>query len=308
MPTVHVVNDFTDTIKVDLDKIVSLYWNKKPFEHEQVYDMDDIDDAWLDDYMVQMPHEIEQVGEGEAYPRVKIEKVGSKRTVVFTLKTEMAFTEESLEDLKFRELKQGGKALSVALHRTVEKLGAQNIIDGFTSKQGIDAVSIFNTSHTLSKAAGLGNPITTYSNRSTSQLNIENLKTRYTHMMQQRDENGDLLNVLPRKLVVGPNKWLDAQQILSNPDETGTANRNKNVIKGLLDPCLLSFFAESTTYANAWMLLDPEIAMHRGGWRVKPVSKMGRESTTDNHLYRIRCRLAFGWTHWHGWDANEGTA
>lgn len=302
--SVQITADFLDTIKRDLDEVYNIEWNKKPFEFEQVYKTDTTEDPWVDDYKIQLPSEIDVVGEGEGYPRVRIDRVGSKRHTVFTLRSEMAFSEESIEDLKFKKLTDGATALSTAMHRTLERLAARNIYQGFAQKTGIDGVSIFNTAHPLTLAVG-DNP-TTYANRSQLSLNMDNLKARYTAMIQQRDEHGDPIIVMPTKLLVGPAQHLNALQLLKNPWETGTADRNTNVMgDNLLQPILMRFLMESS-FPNNWFLLDPDMMKLRFYWRVKPQSRMTREEKTDNFLYRIRCRIALGWTDWTGVDGNTG--
>ncbi len=303
--TVQVTADFLDTIKRDLDDFYSLEWNKTPFEFEQVYKTDTTEDPWVDDYKIQLPSEIDVVGEGEGYPRVRIDRVGGKRHTVFTLRSEMAFSEESVEDLKFKKLTDGAKALSTAMHRTLERLAARNIYNGFDSATGIDGVSIFNTSH--SNALVLGDNPVTYGNRSNLSLNMENLKARYTAMMKQRDSHGDPLLVMPKKLLVGPDQIINAKQLLSNDWESGTADRNKNVMTNSLlgEPILMRFLMESP-FPNNWFLLDPDMMKLRFYWRVKPQSRMVREEKTDNYLYRTRCRIALGWTDWVGVDGNTG--
>ncbi len=301
--TVQVTSTFLDTIRRDLDDVFSLEWDSEKFEFENVYNTETTTDPWVDDYQIQLPSQIDVVEEGGAYPRVNIDRVGSKRHTVFTLRSEMAFTEESIEDLKFKQLKDGAKALSVAMHRTIERLAAQNLYQGFSSKMGIDAVSIFNTAHPLSLALG-DNP-TTYSNKSTTQLTVDNLKARIIQMVKQRDEHGDPLSIKPKKLVVGPNLMFDAQQILKNPWETGTADRNINVVGDGLSPVVMTYLLESP-YVNNWFLIDPKMSRLRFYWRIKPQSRMAREEKTDNFLYRVRCRIALGWTDWRGVDGNTG--
>lgn len=306
MASLQVTGDFYDTIKKDLDDVFTRDWNKKSFDFENCYNVDTTDQAFIEDYMYDMPHEIEPVDEGGAYPRVKITKQGSKRIAAFTLRSEIAFSEEDLEDIKIKQLKDGPKALSLALHRTIEILAVKNLIGGFSAQTGIDGMSIFNTEHDLDKAAGVDpdNP-TTYSNRSQLSPSVENIQARFIHMMLQRNNNGDLITCMPRKVIYGPNQHFRIPQLLQNEWETGTAERNKSMVKGLLDPVMLPFIAQSD-YPNAWILMDPEIAKLEFRWRVKPQSRIRPEEKTDNQLYRIRCRILLGWMDWRGVDGNTG--
>lgn len=304
MSGVFITADASDTIRIDLDEKFGLAWNKKDFQFEKVYNVESMEDPFVEDYMFQFPSEIEVVSEGAGYPRVKIEGIGTKRHTAFTLRTEMAYTEESLEDVKIAPLKDGASALAVALHRTIDRLAARNISNGFTSAQGLDGVSVFNAAHPYSKATGT-NP-TTGSNLTTGVLNNDNLQAAMIAAMLQRDENGDPLVTMPNKIVFGPNLMYTVKQILGGDWEADTADRNMNVLKGALTPVMLHYFMEATN-TNQWILLDDEVQRLKFYWRLKPVSSTGREEKTGNFLYRIRARIAYGWTDWRGSYGSTGT-
>lgn len=304
--SLQVTGDFYDTFRRDLDDVFSLNWDKEKFEFEDAMDVDSTDQPFLEDYMYDMPHEIFEVEEGGAYPRVNIRPSGSKRQSAFTLRSEIAFSEEDLEDVKIKQFKDGAEALATALHYTVEMLSARVLIDAFTSKQGMDNVSIFNTAHPLSRAAEVDpeNP-TTYSNRSQLSPTVENIQDRYVHAMQQCNNNGDMILTKPKKIIFGPHNSFRIPQLLQNEWETGTADRNKSMVKGLLDPVMLSFIAR-TAYPRAWILADPRLMKLRFRWRAKPASRIKDEEKTDNKLYRIRTRIILGWSDWRGVDGNTG--
>lgn len=292
-------------LKLGLDKVFDAAFYEDDWQFEDVYDMDSTEDGFVDDFQIQTPDAIDVVGEGGAYTRVDIEAVRTVRYTIFTLKTEMKITKEAEEDLKYKPLKDGAKALGIAMHRTIERLAAQNLCNGFSSVTSPDGVSLFNTAHPLYNPLG-GKP-TTMSNRSQLRLNAVNLGLRRVAGRKQLDEHGSPSPAKFNQLIVGPDLMYTAEQLIEGIEEPGTANRNKNVTNRGLKLYVLDYFQEAAQYASGlWILRDSKLAKNRCIWRKKPESSIAIDGPTGDPLYRQRCRLVFGHSDYRGLDGNTG--
>lgn len=292
-------------LKNGLDKVFDAAFYEEDWQFADVYDMDQTEDGFIDDYQIQTPDAIEVVGEGGAYTRVDIESVRTVRYTMFTLKTEMKITKEAQEDLKYKPMKDGAKALAIAMHRTIERLAAQNLCNGFSSVLSPDGVSLFNTAHPLFNPLG-GKP-TTMSNRSQLRLNPVNLGLRRVAGRKQLDEHGSPSPSKFNQLIVGPDLMYTAEQITEGTDEPGTANRNKNVTQRGLKTYVLDYFQEAAQFSTGlWLLRDSKLAKNRFIWRIKPESSIAEDAQTGDPLYRTRARLALGHSDYRGLDGNTG--
>lgn len=293
-------------LKLGLDKVFDAAFAEEEWQFEAVYDMDETEDGFVDDFQIQTPDSVDVVGEGGAYTRVDIEAVRTVRYTMFTLKTEMKITTEAEEDLKYKPLKDGARALGIAMHRTIERLAAANLANGFSSVTSPDGVSLFNTAHPLYNPLG-GRP-TTMSNRSQLKLNPVNLGLRRVAGRKQLDEHGSPSPCKFNQLIVGPDLMYTAEQITESSMEPYTGNPgNKNVTQRGLKTFVLDYFQEAAQFASGlWLLRDSKLAKNRCIWRKKPESSVAQDAQTGDPLYRKRCRLVFGHTDYRGWDGNTG--
>jgi hypothetical protein len=299
------IPSYAGGLKLGLDKVFDTAFYEEGWQFEDVYDMDETEDGFVDDFQIQTPDAIDIVGEGGAYTRVDIEAVRTVRYTIFTLKTEMKITQEAEEDLKYKPLKNGAKALGVAMHRTIERLAAANLYNGFSSVTSPDGVSLFNTAHALANPLG-GHP-TTMSNRSQLRLNAVNLGTRRVAGRKQLDEHGSPSPAKFNQLIVGPDLMYVAEQITEGKEEPFTANRNVNVTQRGIKTYVLDYLQEAPQFATAmWLLRDSKLAKNRCIWRKKPESSIAIDGPTGDPLYRQRCRLVFGHSDYRGIDGNTG--
>lgn len=292
-------------LKLGLDKVFDAAFYEETMQFEDVYDMDSTEDQFVDDFQIQTPDAVEVVNEGGSYTRVDIERVRTVRYTMFTLKTEMKITQEAEEDLKYDVLKNGAKALGIAMHRTIERLGAANLGNGFNSVTSPDGVSVFNTGHTLTNP--LGSHPTTMSNRSTLTLNSTNLGTARTSGRKQLDEHGSPSPCKFNQLIVPPDLQYRAEQLIGSSDDPDTANRAVNVTQRGLKVYVLDYLQEALQYATTMFILrDSKLAKNRCIWRLKPVSSIAQDPASGDPLYRRRARLCFGWSDYRGVYGSSG--
>lgn len=294
-------------LKEDLDDVFERSFKPKGgYQFEKVFRVEDTDDAYEDDVLIQMPDEVAQVSEGGMFARIDIENVRSKRYLMSTYKSEIKITQEALEDLKYKKMVAAAEGLGKAMRRTLERSCAAFFYNGFTSEQSPDAVSVFNDSHTLSNVLP-GAPFSVGDNKLTGVLNASNLKTARTLMHKTPDEHGSLAPCFPNQLIVTPALEWVGKQLKTSANEPGTANNDKNVAADGIELIVLSFLAEAASNADTmWFLRDSEMAMNKFYWRIKPEKEVVREEATGDYLYRIRFRFSRGCSDWRGLVGSTG--
>lgn len=301
---VQLTTDFPRGLKDDLDEVHSIEWKSMEFQAEKACNSEDTEYAYEDHLQLQLPSESIIKEEGGAYQRAEIKQISVKRISVIDLGLEYCITRNMVMDNRYKQMTDGVKAITVAMHRKIERFVAEGLFNGFTSQQAADGVSVFNTSHSLSLSTG--DKPTTYSNRSQLVFNPTNLKARIKALRKQRDQNGDPLLCEPTHIVFGPDIADDVEQVLGGMYEPGSADYNKTIKRvSKLQQIEVGHFIEAT-YPNMWILLDKKVAKPELRWRLRPTTSTAKEEKTGNYLYRIDARLSFGWVSWEGADGNTG--
>jgi hypothetical protein len=300
--------DFTDKgLKDNLDDVLMLAYDAGGWEFTDIYDVGPMEDGFEEEAIIQYPDEVEEVAEGGAFTRVDISHVAIARYDCFTFKTELPITMEADMDLKYPAMKNGAKALGIALHRTIERRAAKNFYNGLSSVLSPrDGLSIFNTGHICSMVSG-GHP-GTWSNRSQLKMTNANVQTRRIAGMKQLDEHGSPFPAKFNQIITGPDLAFKVKEYFGSDMDPDTAQNRTNVGFAGLKPYCMTYFQEAgfSYTSGMWFLRDSEKATNKCKWRMKPETFIEFDPKTRSKLYQIVCRIAFGWTEDHGVDASTG--
>ena len=182
--------------------------------------------------------------------------------------------------------------LARSLIETKETLGANILNRAFTPGYvGGDGVTLVNTAHPIANGLTFSNQLSTAA--ALSQTSLEQILIQ---IRQAVDNNGKKIRLEPKKLVVSPSNFFQAEVLLKSALRTGTNNNDVNplVTTGVLNEgqANLSRLTSNTAW---WVETDaPEglkLLMRR------PLEKsMEGDFETDSMRYKATERYIFGWT------------
>ena len=183
--------------------------------------------------------------------------------------------------------------LARSLIETKETLGANILNRSFTGGAyvGGDGVSLVNTAHPIANGGTFSNQLSTAA--ALSQTSLEQILIQIRNAV---DNNGKRIRLEPKKLVVSPSNFFQAEVLLKSALRAGTNNNDVNplVTTGVLSggQANLSRLTSTTAW---WVETDaPEglkLLMRR------PLEKsMEGDFETDSMRYKATERYIFGWT------------
>lgn len=183
--------------------------------------------------------------------------------------------------------------LARSLIETKETLGANILNRSFTGGAyvGGDGVSLVNSAHPIANGGTFSNQLSTAA--ALSQTSLEQILIQIRNAV---DNNGKRIRLEPKKLVVSPSNYFQAEVLLKSALRTGTNNNDVNplVTTGVLSggQANLSRLTSTTAW---WVETDaPEglkLLMRR------PLEKsMEGDFETDSMRYKATERYIFGWT------------
>ena len=203
--------------------------------------------------------------------------------------------EEQADNLYETVAKGRTKKLAFSMRQTKEYVGA-NIINRITnaSYTGGDGVVLASASHpTIS-----GNQSNILS--PAADLSESAIEDMCTQVMGLSDNTGNIINLMPEKLLVARQNWFEANRILKSALQNDTANNSVNVLKAtnaLPGGIVMNHFL---TDADAWGILtncpDALIYQERMGLKFSE----DNDFDTENQKYKAVERYVFGWADWRG--------
>lgn len=206
---------------------------------------------------------------------------------------------ETFEDDRLSQVKPRIEELAVRAAMHPDELVVSLLNNGFAST-GYDGEFFFDTDHSEGESG-------TQSNKLTSALGASTLETAVETMMGFRDDQGSPLGIIPDTLIVGPDNYFDAREILNSTSivVAGTTDVEKpgaNPLSGMLDlkvsPHVDSgkWFVLATKYPVRPLIFQ---------WRIRPefsaVTDPNDEYvfSTDVFKYGVRSRCGAGYGLWY---------
>ncbi len=213
------------------------------------------------------------------------------------------YSTESLEDGKFREIKQQSKNLIRSAQDTRETLAAA-VINGGYSDTGPDGVSLFSASHPKVKAGGVQSNLI-----AAADLDVPSLMDMLTIFRTWEHHSGIPAAIIPKTLLIPPALEFVAAEILRGDMRSDTANNTINALKhrvGLpsFQQILLWVYL---TDVDSWQVLaapdDTGLAWYE---RKKLKVKAWQENKSDSAIVAGRMRFSVGYDHYLGVAGSPG--
>ncbi len=201
-------------------------------------------------------------------------------------------TKEELEDDLYEKVSGSrAKSLAFSFRQTKENVVANLYNRAFNSTFiGADGVSLLNTAHPNTSGG-------TYSNMLAvgADLSEASLEDLVIQIMGATDDVGNLISLMPKRLIVPRQEWFNANRIMKSVFQPGTANNDINVVKATNTIPGGIHMNHYLTSAHAWFLLTncPNgLIMYD---RIPINFEQDNDFDTDNAKAKSRERYSVGW-------------
>lgn len=213
-------------------------------------------------------------------------------------------TQEMWDDDQTDFIRRRPSKLARALVRNLETTSANIFNNGFTATTGTltaDALSLFNTAHTL-----LGGG--TYANRPSTDidLSVAGLEAAVINMQLITDDRGGITPYTPTTLMVAPAEQFNAERILKTQKEVDSAN---NTINPIANRGLSLVVNPYLTDTDSWYLMCSKGERDLGPmllWKKRPDFVKDTNADTRVAKFNSMQRYLVGAVEWRGLYGSAG--
>ena len=210
-------------------------------------------------------------------------------------------TEELFEDELYGIVKQGSRALAVAVKQTIDTLGAAVLNNAFDSNYtGVDGKALCATDHPQAKSGG------TVANKPSVDVDFDPvaLNNALETIEEWTNDNGLPLMIKPKYVVSGPKQRRIITQTLGSTLQPFTADNEINAVREWeLERLILHYLDDDDAW---WVLSRPQDHFLKWFWRVRPTFRNYDDPNTGNARFLVRFRASTGFTHWWGVYGSSG--
>lgn len=214
-----------------------------------------------------------------------------------------------VDDLKLTAIRDRIRSMADAVYKTRQYQAVELFNNGDLTTTAVDyrgrtynaalpdGKALFATDHPYSPT----NAADTQSNKGTSELSIDAWDDTAVAMQEWKDDQGNLLAVIPNTLIVAPYNARRAFQIAGIPGkgegyEPDSADHNINMYEGEITVIVNPFLKNR----NDWFAADKTRMMNANKWfdRRKPESGSITDFDTEVAKYKVVGRWSFGTIDW----------
>ena len=244
--------------------------------------------------------------EGEALNYGSMGQGFIKRYVHTTYAHGFILTREKIEDNQYMELaEKHTRALAFSMRQTKEIVAANVLNRAFNSSYtGADGLELCSTAHIRSKGGTYQNELTT-----AADLSEASLEQMCIDIADTRDDAGNYISLMPRKLVIPRNLMFDAERILKSTLQNDTANNALNAMrsKGVLPEgyCMNHYLTDTDAF---FVLTNCPDGLKHFQRRDVDLNSRDTDFDTENVKFKASERYVFGWTDPRGIYGSPGAA
>lgn len=214
-----------------------------------------------------------------------------------------AVTMEELMDNLYAQVSQTRVKALARSHRITEEIIAADVYNNAfdASFPGSDGVSLLSASHPNVTGGTFSNVLSV-----AADLSETALEDLITQMSLATDDRGLIIALKPKKLIVHPNNWWNANRILESVFQNDTADNAVNVLKAtnaIPGGVMQCHYLDAP---NAWFLRTDAPRGLRRFTRMKPAVEKDNDFGTKNALTSAVQRFSIGWSDPLGLFGSEG--
>jgi hypothetical protein len=273
-----------------LNALFGLQYATYPEEHKEIYETETSERSFEEETKLSGFSAAPVKNEGSAIQYDNAQEAWTARYNHETIAMGFAITEEALEDNLYVSMAQRmTKAMARSMANTKQIRAMDPINRGFTTFNGGDGVTLFNTAHPT--ASGASN-----SNRPTTpvDLNETALEAAAIQIAGWVDERGLLIQAIGNQLIVPTALQFVAKRVLGSDLRVSTADNDINAIKAMGTYGQDFRVNHFLTDPNAWFVKTDVPNAMRHFVRVGIKTSNDGDFDTGNFKYKARERYSFG--------------
>ena len=202
-----------------------------------------------------------------------------------------------LDDALFTQMDRQPAKLARSTQRTLEAHGARFLNMAFSNDtlfySHSEGVPLCSNSHTTTSGASTA---TGFDNLGTAALSATAVAANRIQMRGFRGDRGERINVQPTEIVIPPDLYETAYEIVSSLGKVNTAENNVNVHYGQYTIKEWNYL----TSATDWWMMDGQARPDNLMWfnRIAPEFANTGEFDTMIRKWRVYTRFSYAWIDW----------
>lgn len=169
--------------------------------------------------------------------------------------------------------------------------------DGY-SATGFDTLQLCSTAHTrLDGGANIGNRPGT-----DADLGVGSLQAAITAFENIKDDRGRPVRIMPKLLIISPEDWMTAEELLGSEFKPGTANNDINAVRKYGLTYMISHYKTDT---DAWFIFGDKTGI-KYIWDVRPRSEMWEDKDKEIVSRKVVQGMFVGHDSWRGVYGTSG--
>ena len=269
-------------------------YNQHPVEYTDLYDVEDDDRAYVEDYKVT------GYGLASVKPEMQAGTFDDEYAGGTTRYTHIAYSlgyivsyEELQDNLYMEVASRRAKANAFSMAQTVEVTGAFIYNNAFATTYFTtwDNKALIATDHVNISGGSFSNKLSPAADLSEAAL--EDLSIQIMGAKNDRNLN---ISLMPQSLHVAPGEWFNANRILKSVLQSDTTSNNINVLKATNAFPKGIKVNHYLTNAASWFVRTNAPQGMKMFWRERPNLARDNDFHTKNALALAYMRLSFGCT------------
>lgn len=201
------------------------------------------------------------------------------------------------DDDQYRIMNERPRAMGLAAARRRERDGAQLFNNAFsvdsTFQSHTEGVALCSNSHTTTSGASTS---TGFDNLLTAAMSATALTTKVIQMKGFRGDQAERISVMPDTILIPPNLYETAYELVSSMGKVDSAQNNANVHFGQYKIIVWDYLTDT----NNWFLIDSLMMTQFLIWLERMPLEFGADGDFDTFVakYRSYMRYSLGWYDW----------
>lgn len=198
-------------------------------------------------------------------------------------------TREMFEDDQYNKINGMPKTLARSARQTMETIAFTVINRAFnTSYTGADGTCLINNAHPQVRTGSFSNVLATPADF--AQTSFE---TMITQLMDATDDDNLKIKLMPKVLLVPTAIAIRAEKILQSDKVTGSANNDKNVVRGKCELVVSPWLTDSDAWFITTNIMDKTGLL----WQNRRRSELSRDNDfdTENLKFKQTWRSQCSW-------------
>ena len=284
-----------------LNALFGLEYKRYENQHAEIYATETSDRAFEEEVMLSGFANAQVKPEGSGVVFDNAQETYTARYTMETVALAFAITEEAVEDNLYDRLSSRyTKALARSMANTKQVKAVNPLINGFTTFNSGDGVSLFNASHPTI-AGTTSNTLAV-----AADLNETSLEQSLIDIAAFTDERGLKIAAKGMKMIVPSALQFTAERLMKSTQRVGTSDNDINAVVSMGMIPQGYTVNHYLTDTDAWFIKTDVPNGLKHFVRAPIKTAMEGDFDSGNVRYKARERYSFGWSDWRGIFGSPG--